>query len=140
MPINNNQFVFTYLCWRCLISKKFAAKRESRTVAVAADAAVAAAIVERALALSTLDRGTVKLNKTAIKVRAKQKTRTAHTHTLARLHSRTRSRRWVGVSVGVGVGGCSFLSVVFIYFLLALGFSVFFARGSRMCENIFLFF
>lgn len=99
---------------------------------------MAAAIVERALALSTLDRGTVKLNKTAIKVRAKQKTRTAHTHTLARLHSRTRSRRWVGV--GVGVGGCSFLSVVFIYFLLALGFSVFFARGSRMCENIFFIF
>lgn len=61
--------------------------------------------------LSTLDRGTVKSNKTVIKVRAKQKPRTAHRRTFTHTH-RTHAHGFVGVLV---CGGCSFL-VVFISF------------------------
>lgn len=103
------------------ISISFGAKRESGTGAAPCTGV-------EALALSTLDRGTVKLNKTTIKVRAKQKPRTAHRRTFTHIHRRSHAA--VGVLV---CGGCSFLAV-FISFFCSLLFS-FFVRSSRMCEK-----
>lgn len=98
---------------------------------------MAAAIVERALALSTLDRGTVKLNKTAIKVRAKQKTRQhTHTHSHAYTHAHAVGGGLVLVSVSVAAPFFqSFLSIFCWLWVL-----VFFLRGVRACAKIFFYF
>lgn len=129
--LNVHIFTLTYLKRHLVNLNNLASQRETGNRKRESGIGNRDAAVEEALALSTLDRGTVKFNKTTIKVRAKQKTHTVHFYTHTHSCTRARRRRCVGVSVG----GCSFCR---FYLFLPFAFSVFLLCEARACAKNFL--